>query len=93
MEPVMRAQAMLLVEEMEIMVVMAHLHSVQARCCTAQVVEAMAVSEDRPAAEKAAHGAYPDQTEHRILVAAAVAAESSMRAITADPAAQAAAAS
>ena len=93
METVLRAQAMLLVEAMEIMVVLAHLHSAQARCCTAQVVEAMAVSEDRPAAETAAHGANPDQTENRILAAAVAAAVSSMRAITADPAARAAAAS
>ena len=93
MEPVVRAQAMLLVEEMEIMVVMAHLHSVQARCCTAQVVEAMAVSEDRPVAETAAIGVSPDQTENLILVAAVAAAESSMRVITADPAVRAAAAS
>ena len=93
METVLRAQAMLLVEAMDIMVVMAHFHSEQARCCTAQVVEAMAVSEDRPVAETAAIGVSPDQTENRILAAAVVEAVSSMKVITADPAARAAAAS
>ena len=93
METVLRAQATHPVEAMDIMAVMAHLHSEQARCCTAQVVEAMAVSEDRPVAETAAIGTNPDQTENRILAAAVAAAVSSIGAITANPAEWAAAAS